>query len=92
MSRCCSLGAVTLAIPSRCSHSLRLLFFCSSLCVSASARFKENNFKEYLFKIRAKAEMGNDQEQRVRAHVLSATPVNYVQESNYLLNEIAKYD
>lgn len=36
--------------------------------------------------------MGNDQEQRVRAHVLSATPVNYVQESNYLLNEIAKYD
>jgi len=60
--------------------------------VSASARFKENNFKEYLFKIRAKAEMGNDQEQRVRAHVLSATPVNYVQESNYLLNEIAKYD
>lgn len=59
---------------------------------SASAYFKASNFKEYVFKVRAKAEMGNDQEQRVRAHILSATPVNYLQECNSLLAEIARYD
>jgi len=54
--------------------------------------FKSANFREYLFKIRCKAEQTNDMEQRVRAHILTATPVNYVSESQYLLDEIAKYD
>ena len=45
-----------------------------------------------MFKIRAKAEMGTDNESRVRAHIISATQINYVNESQYLLQEIAKYD
>jgi hypothetical protein len=42
--------------------------------------------------IRCKAEPSQDNEQRVRAHILSATPVNYITESKYLFDEIAKYD
>jgi len=58
----------------------------------ASLKFKEHNFAEYLFKIRAKAEIGQDQEQRVRAHIITASRVNYAQEAAYLFDEIAKYE
>ncbi len=54
--------------------------------------FKTNTFKQYVFKIRAKAEMGQDQEQRVRANIASVTPVNFVSESKTLFDEIAKYN
>lgn len=60
--------------------------------LSATARLKEHNFREYMFKIRAKAEAGQDMEQRVRSHIISATPVNYVAEAQFLFNEIAKYE
>lgn len=73
------------------SHHLSLAACVFSLC-AASAYFKANNFREYLFKIRAKAETGNDQEVRVRSHILSATPINPIAECNYLFGEIAKYD
>jgi len=36
--------------------------------------------------------MGQDQEQRVRAHIITATPINYITESKFLLDEIARYD
>lgn len=54
--------------------------------------FKAANFREYLFKIRAKAEPGQDGEQRVRAHIIAATPVNPITESQYIFDELAKYD
>ena len=78
-------------VCARFSFDLSLVSAPCVLC-SASAYFKQNNFREYLFKIRAKAETGNDQEVRVRSHILSATPINPIAECNYLFNEIAKYD
>eukprot|EP00808_Paulinella_micropora_P019634 g74900.t1 len=55
------------------------------------AVFKEANFKTYLFKIRSKLETNQDQQQ-VKSHIMSATPVDFRKESEYLLSEIAKYD
>jgi replication factor A1 len=54
--------------------------------------FKDANFKTYLFKCRAKQELREETgETKIRFHVLAATPVNYKQESHFLLEEIAAY-
>jgi replication factor A1 len=53
--------------------------------------FTDAQFKQYLFKIRAAADKNGD-EVRVRCHIVSAAPIDYKQESNLLLQEIAKYN
>jgi len=53
--------------------------------------FDQNNFKQYIFKIRSKEENVKD-ESRVRSHVLRIEPVDFLKESQALLQEIAKYD
>jgi len=52
--------------------------------------FQEANFRSYLFKCRAKQDFMND-EKRVRLHVMQATPINFKQESHFLLDQIALY-
>jgi len=52
--------------------------------------FSEANFATCVFKVRAKADTMQD-EQKVRCHVLNATPMNFKQESIALLDQIAAY-
>mmetsp|Transcript_5388 Transcript_5388/g.8464 ORF Transcript_5388/g.8464 Transcript_5388/m.8464 type:complete len:593 (+) Transcript_5388:36-1814(+) len=52
--------------------------------------FAEANFKSFMFKIRAKAD-NNQDEVRVRCHVIQATPIDYRKESQTLLDQIATY-
>lgn len=52
--------------------------------------FQEANFKSYMFKLRAKADHNMD-EVRVRCHILSANPIDYRKESQFLLDKIAQY-
>jgi len=53
--------------------------------------FQDANFSTYIFKIRAKADMNQD-EQKVRCHVLSANKINFKTESLALLDQIAAYN
>jgi len=55
------------------------------------AVFMEAGFRTFIFKIRAKMEEYND-EKRVKNTVVRADPINFVEESRYLLGEIAKYE
>jgi len=52
--------------------------------------FDQALFKDYVAKVKVKAEMVND-EQRVKSTVLSCNPLNYVQECNDLLSVINRY-
>lgn len=54
------------------------------------ACFQAANFKDYVFRLRVKAESVND-EQRVKATAMSARPLNYAQESRDLLQAIKAY-
>jgi replication factor A1 len=54
------------------------------------AVFKKALFQTCLFKIRAKAELRDD-EMRQRAHIISASPLNFKEESQNLLDQIAAY-
>ncbi|DBA02369.1 TPA: hypothetical protein N0F65_007188, partial [Lagenidium giganteum] len=55
------------------------------------AAFKDAMFKEYVFRLRVKAE--NVQEElRVKAGVVNLEPINYVEESKDLLKAIAQYN
>eukprot|EP01103_Thecamoeba_quadrilineata_P012133 TRINITY_DN3056_c0_g1_i1.p1 TRINITY_DN3056_c0_g1~~TRINITY_DN3056_c0_g1_i1.p1 ORF type:complete len:679 (+),score=164.76 TRINITY_DN3056_c0_g1_i1:54-2090(+) len=51
--------------------------------------FQKANFKSYIFKIRAKEERYNDV-QRVKCSIVELQPVDYVQESRFLLEQIQK--
>lgn len=52
--------------------------------------FQAAQFKDYVFRLRVKAETVND-EQRVKATAMSARPLNYVQESRDLIQAIKAY-
>eukprot|EP01097_Dermamoeba_algensis_P005762 TRINITY_DN3638_c0_g1_i1.p1 TRINITY_DN3638_c0_g1~~TRINITY_DN3638_c0_g1_i1.p1 ORF type:complete len:492 (-),score=113.55 TRINITY_DN3638_c0_g1_i1:586-2061(-) len=54
-----------------------------------TAMFSDALFKSYKFKIRAKAETYQD-EQRVKCNVTSVEPTDFVKDSKWLLEEIAK--
>lgn len=49
--------------------------------------FQQANFKEYVFRIRAKVDTFND-EQRLKCYCVAASPVNYVQETRRRIEEI----
>lgn len=53
--------------------------------------FADAHWKQYMFKVAAKAEAVQDG-MRVRCRVVDVQPVDYRAESRYLLDEIAKYD
>lgn len=54
------------------------------------ACFQAATFKDFILRLRVKAEMVND-EQRVKATAMSARPLNYAQESRDLLQAIKAY-
>lgn len=53
-----------------------------------NAVFDAANFKTYMFKIKAKAEASPEGEMRLRCTCINANPIDYVSESNYLLEQI----
>jgi replication factor A1 len=54
------------------------------------AQFQQANFRQYVFKVRAKAESVQDSVQ-VKCHVLQADPINFRKEAQFLLSEINSY-
>jgi replication factor A1 len=53
--------------------------------------FKERQFKQFSWRIRAKAELQQD-ERRLRCNVVECSPLNYLKETELLLAEISKYN
>lgn len=53
--------------------------------------FSESNFRTYIFKVRVKNEMVND-EQRIKCSVMAVRPVDYAQECRDLLAAINRYN
>jgi replication factor A1 len=56
---------------------------------AATAIFREANFKQFVFKCRAKLETYND-EKRFKTVVVKVDPVNFEEHNSYLLTEIEK--
>jgi replication factor A1 len=54
-------------------------------------QFQSANFRQYIFKIRAKAETVQDATQ-VKCHILAAEPINFRQESQFLLDAINAFN
>lgn len=53
--------------------------------------FKQCTFKEFIFRLRVKAEQVQE-ELRVKSSVVSLEPINYISESTHLIDLIAKYN
>jgi len=60
------------------------------------AKFKsiiaDSTFKPFVFKLRIKDERGSDGTVRKKATIVSATPIDYLNESKLLLEAIARFD